>query len=189
MTPIAASFAIWTVWVITWMIAAAWSARAAARPAFGSSLPYLTLTTAGFLLLFAGGRREAPSLWVMPSDVAWALTGLSALGAVFAWWARLHLGALWSGTVTRKADHHIVDTGPYGLERHPIYTGIILGAVGVALQAGSVAAVLGALLLTAGFWVKARLEEGFLAEQLGSEAYAAYRRRSPMLIPFLRRPN
>ena len=188
MTPIAASFAIWTVWLITWMIAAAWSARTAARPAFGSSLPHLALTTAGLLLLFAGGRREAPGLWVLPADVAWVLTSLSGAGAVFAWWARLHLGALWSGTVTRKSGHHIVDTGPYGLVRHPIYTGLILGAAAVALQAGNVTAILGALLLAAGFWVKARLEEGFLSAELG-EAYAAYRRRTPMLIPFLKRPN
>jgi hypothetical protein len=42
----------------------------------------------------------------------------------------------------------------------------------------------GALLAGFGFWVKARLEEGFLREQLGAEAYDAYGRRVPMLVPF-----
>ena len=37
-----------------------------------------------------------------------------------------------------------------------------------------------------GFWLKARLEERFLCQQLGPEAYAAYRRRVPMLLPALR---
>jgi len=36
-----------------------------------------------------------------------------------------------------------------------------------------------------GFWIKARLEERFLCQELGAEAYSAYRPpRVPMLIPF-----
>jgi protein-S-isoprenylcysteine O-methyltransferase Ste14 len=38
--------------------------------------------------------------------------------------------------------------------------------------------------MTLAFWIKARLEERFLREQLGPEAYDAYRRRTPMLLPF-----
>ena len=45
---------------------------------------------------------------------------------------RIHLGALWSGSITRKADHRIVDTGPYGVVRHPIYTGLIAAAIAMA---------------------------------------------------------
>jgi protein-S-isoprenylcysteine O-methyltransferase Ste14 len=33
--------------------------------------------------------------------------------------------------------------------------------------------------------MKARLEEQWLREELGAEAYDAYRRRVPMLVPFL----
>jgi protein-S-isoprenylcysteine O-methyltransferase Ste14 len=40
--------------------------------------------------------------------------------------------------------------------------------------------------MTIGWVVKARLEEGFLREQLGAEAYDAYARHVPMLVPFLR---
>ena len=43
--------------------------------------------------------------------------------------------------------------------------------------------MIGAALMAIGFWMKARLEEGFLAEDLGAE-YAAYRERVPMLVPF-----
>jgi protein-S-isoprenylcysteine O-methyltransferase Ste14 len=59
--------------------------------------------------------------------------------------------------------------------RHPIYTGLI-----VALAATAAA------LLAIGFWLKARAEERFLSAELGAEAYGAYRRRVPMLIPFLK---
>jgi protein-S-isoprenylcysteine O-methyltransferase Ste14 len=35
-----------------------------------------------------------------------------------------------------------------------------------------------------GIYIKARIEETFLREQLGAEAYDAYARRVPMLVPF-----
>src|SRR5450432_3399825 len=111
---------------------------------------------------------------------------LCIIGFGFAWWARIHLGQLWSAFVTRKADHRIIDTGPYGIVRHPIYTGIILAAIAMAIVKGTVIAIAGALLATLGFWVKARLEEGFLREQLGAEEYDSYSRRVPMLVPFSR---
>ena len=36
-----------------------------------------------------------------------------------------------------------------------------------------------------GLWQKARMEEGFLTVELGADAYGAYCRRVPMLVPFL----
>ena len=68
---------------------------------------------------------------------------LCVMGFGFAWWARLHLGQLWSAFVTRKAGHRIVDTGPYGIVRHPIYTGIIAAAIALALVKGTVIALAG----------------------------------------------
>jgi protein-S-isoprenylcysteine O-methyltransferase Ste14 len=43
----------------------------------------------------------------------------------------------------------------------------------------------GGILIGAGVYVKARVEEEFLRQQLG-EPYDAYARRVPMLVPFLR---
>ena len=77
----------------------------------------------------------------------------------------------------------MIDTGPYALVRHPIYTGIILAIAATALQNGTAAGFLGAGLIIAGFYSKARLEERFLREQLGEENYGAYARRVPMLVP------
>ena len=105
------------------------------------------------------------------------------------WWARLHLGRLWSSGVTRKDGHHIVDSGPYAIVRHPIYTGLIGATAAAAIQAGTVAALAGVAVLSLGFWIKARLEERFLRGELGAEAYDSYRRRVPMLIWFLAVPG
>jgi protein-S-isoprenylcysteine O-methyltransferase Ste14 len=104
-------------------------------------------------------------------------------GLLFTWWARVHLGRLWSSSVTRKADHHVVDTGPYGIVRHPIYTGIILASLATAGMRGTALAWLGAGVMTTGWVIKARLEEEFLRDQLGTETYGEYARRVPMLVP------
>ena len=112
------------------------------------------------------------------------LLGEPLAGLLFTWWARISLGSLWSGSVSRKEGHTVIQNGPYRLVRHPIYTGLILAAFAQAIQIGQAANLLGALLMTFGFWLKARLEERFLSQELGPEAYADYRRRTPMLVPF-----
>jgi protein-S-isoprenylcysteine O-methyltransferase Ste14 len=92
---------------------------------------------------------------------------------------------MWSMSVTLKADHHIVDTGPYALVRHPIYTGIILASAATAVLEAELVAFAGLVLVIVGFWTKARLEERFLREELGPAAYDAYARRTGMLFPGL----
>ena len=125
-------------------------------------------------------------LWVTPDAIGWWLFGVAAIGVLFMWWARIHLGVLWSGSVTRKDDHKIVDTGPYRIVRHPIYTGLLIGALAVALLLGTVNGFAGFALLWIGFFIKARLEERFLRQGLGAEPYDAYAARVPMLVPFWR---
>ena len=56
-------------------------------------------------------------------------------------------------------------------------------ATGIAV--GTVTAMLGAVLISLGMWQKARMEEGFLTNELGAEAYGSYCRRVPMIVPFL----
>ena len=106
-------------------------------------------------------------------------------GISFTWWGRLHLGKFWSNTITHKEDHRVVDTGPYGIVRHPIYTGLIAGMLATGIAVGTVTAILGAILISLGMWQKGRMEEVFLSKELGEDAYGAYCRRVPMIIPFL----
>ena len=182
MSPYDSIFALWVVWAASWLIAAFWSDRAARRPPMGSEMLYRLVTVIGFFLLFTPERHSRPQ-WFLHGSIAWVPVGFVLAGFLFCWWARLHLGRLWSGFVTRKADHHIVDTGPYAIVRHPIYTGIILAAFATAAAKGTALGLLGAAIGTFGFWIKARLEERFLRQELGADAYDAYRRRVPMLVP------
>ncbi|HEY6578846.1 MAG TPA: isoprenylcysteine carboxylmethyltransferase family protein [Rhizomicrobium sp.] len=187
MTPQLALKYLWVIWFVSWLAAAFWADRTAKRPAFGSELLYRVVTLAGAALLFGSTTRPNGGplrLWSVGGDVAWALVAVCVAGFVFCWWARIHLGKLWSGWITRKEGHRIVDTGPYGMVRHPIYTGLIVSLLATAVVEGTGMALLGAAIMILGFWIKARLEERFLCEQLGADNYGAYRRRVPMLVPF-----
>ncbi len=194
MTPKLAIVIVWAVWIASWAIASVWSSRAQARADLRGQSLYWIVTGVGFAMLFGGaglgfrGRLEQFRLWTLPEPAGWATVALAIAGFAFSWWARIHLGTLWSSTVTRKADHHIVDTGPYRIVRHPIYTGMITAAIGVALQGGTAICLVGLVLGVTGLWWKAKIEEGFLRSELGPEAYDAYRAKTPMLAPFLRFP-
>jgi protein-S-isoprenylcysteine O-methyltransferase Ste14 len=172
----------WIAWIASWMLAAFWSARTEKRAATRAELTYRAITVIGILLMvYRIGRRPA---WPLGDAAAWALVCVAVGGLLFTWWARIHIGRLWSSTITRKEGHRIVESGPYALVRHPIYTGIITAILASAAARARATSLAGAALLVIGFWLKARAEEKFLAEQLGQEAYAAYRRRVPMLAPF-----
>src|SRR5438876_3266513 len=177
---------MWLVWWVSWLAAAAWSDRTVKRPPSRHQIIYRLLASLGAVLLFGMYRhnlRVEMILWRTPIAPAWAMVAVVLAGLLFTWWARIHLGRLWSSSVTRKADHHVVDTGPYGIVRHPIYTGITLASLATAAMRGTALAWLGACVMTAGWVIKARLEEEFLREQLGVETYGEYARRVPMLVP------
>lgn len=187
MTPQLALIYLWFIWIASWLIAAFWSDRSAKRPALREEILYRVITLVGAVVLFGITTRSYHGplrLWSLDRTTNWALFGVCVVGFVFCWWARIHLGRLWSGWVSKKAGHRIIDTGPYGIVRHPIYTGLILSVLATAAMKGTSVALLGAAIMTLGFWIKARLEERFLRDELGAESYDAYRRRVPMLIPF-----
>jgi protein-S-isoprenylcysteine O-methyltransferase Ste14 len=179
---------IWIGWIVSWMAAAFWTNRTEKLAVTWDTLLYRVCIVAGFVLMtpWASRRFLAPPLWDVGYAGAYALAALTLAGILFAWWARIHIGRLWSGSITRKQDHHVVDTGPYALVRHPIYTGLILALLATAVAQATANALAGAVLLRFGFWLKARAEERFLTTELGAGAYGAYRRRVPMLVPSLR---
>jgi protein-S-isoprenylcysteine O-methyltransferase Ste14 len=186
MQPVLVILALWVGFALSWAAAALWSNTVEKRVGMRAELLYRIVVIAGGIvfLIPAHGYSGPLRLWHVTWAGVWICIALIVLGFAFAWWARIHLGALWSGAITRKQDHRVVDTGPYAIVRHPIYTGILLAILATAAAKGTILGLLGAAAITLGFWMKARLEERWLRQELGAEAYDAYRRRVPMLLPF-----
>jgi len=109
---------------------------------------------------------------------------VTAAGCLFAIWARLTLGANWSGRATVKQDHQLIVEGPYRLARHPIYTGLSLASLGTALAIGEWRCVLGLIIILLALLVKMSQEERLMMETF-PQAYPQYRRRVKALIPGL----
>ena len=109
--------------------------------------------------------------------------GICTAGVAFCFWARRTLGGNWSGTVTLKKDHELIQTGPYLLARHPMYTGILTGLLGVALTVGQVGNFLGVTLLTFAMIRKMGMEETYLHSHFGRD-YVVYAKKVKRLIPF-----
>ena len=201
-----ATYWLWMAWAVSWYSAALWASRAVARPRSPAKDFHRIIASAGWVLVFGFSSRPGGVGWTISAvsslsilsrslgdEPAWFQGLLFALAAAsfgFCWWARLHMGRLWSGFITLKADHKIVDTGPFKLVRHPIYAGVMGATIALALIKLSPFALFGAFLVVLGFSITARLEERFLEEKLGSSAYDDYRRRTAMLVPGLHlRPN
>jgi len=176
----------WTTWAVSWIAAAAWSSRTVQRPPGSEIWPYRVMLTLGVVMIVGQTSQflGVPKLWDVGRAGATILAFLTLPGFVFAWWARIHLGRLWSGSVARKEGHRIIDTGPYAIVRHPIYTGLIASTLVSAIAVGTIVSLLGIGAMILGFWLKARLEERFLVQQLGPQAYNAYCHSVPMLLPF-----
>jgi protein-S-isoprenylcysteine O-methyltransferase Ste14 len=201
MTPKYVVVFIWFVWAVSSTVTASTTVAPVIKAAgWRRELPYRLLMGLGFTLMFVSlGQSSSPvalpplraailsfgfaDLWTLPQAALWGCAVLAAAGLALGWWARAHLGGLWSSGVTRKQDHRLIDSGPYAFVRHPIYAGLLLGAVALLGISGRTFGVLGFGLLVIGLILKARLEERFLREELGADVYAAYAKRVPMLVP------
>jgi protein-S-isoprenylcysteine O-methyltransferase Ste14 len=179
---------IWVVWLISWVAASFWSGRTQRRVGTLETWTYRAAMIAGGILLvpWTAQLLDERQLWEVGYGGAVALAVVMVAGLAFAWWGRIRLGRLWSSAITRKEGHRIIDDGPYALVRHPIYTGLIVALLATAAAEAVVTALIGTALIIFGIWLKASTEERFLMAEFDAAAYADYRRRVPMLVPFLR---
>jgi protein-S-isoprenylcysteine O-methyltransferase Ste14 len=190
--------ALWLVFFVVWIVAAFFSRKTVRKESPSSRLRYALFSALAVALIHP--RVSLPWLdaldpretlrtgpWrVVPPWLGFVSVALTASGIAFAFWARYTLGRNWSGTVTLKEGHTLVQNGPYALARHPIYTGLIVAFLGTFLGVGvSIPRmVLGMTALILGLRLKMETEERFMSEHFG-QAYAAYRQRVKGLIPFL----
>jgi protein-S-isoprenylcysteine O-methyltransferase Ste14 len=181
------AFVPWFVFAAIWGVSALTTKRTVQRESLQQALVYRPPMILGSLLLFTRigpARLPVLGLALWPEGNAAGVAGLlvCSAGVGFAIWARAHLGKYWSGAITLKDGHKLIQTGPYGLARHPIYTGIVLAALGSAIAVGTLGAALAVPLVVLSYVLKLNIEERLMAETFGEE-HAQYRARVKRLVP------
>jgi len=176
---------LWAIFYAYWGLAARSVARSQRGEATGSRVLHMVLIVSAFALVFVPWPGVLAYPLLAPSPLLfWVGLAVQALGLGFAVWARVHLGLNWSGSITVKHDHELIRSGPYGIVRHPIYTGIIVGIIGSAVAFGQLRGLIAIILVLAAYLRKIRIEERWLVEQFGPD-YTTYQREVKSLIPFV----
>ena len=95
------------------------------------------------------------------------------------------LGRNWSIVARTLPDHELVRSGPYARVRHPIYLGLLLFMLGLAVAYGHWLQLLVAVpLYLAGTQIRTSIEDLLLERRFG-DAFRDYRNSTPALIPRL----
>jgi protein-S-isoprenylcysteine O-methyltransferase Ste14 len=178
--------ALWLVWLTYWFIAAFRTKPTREREAAWSRMLFLILLLLVAVLLAGRRWHSVLNLRVIGGGWMryWIAVGLVVLGLGFSVWARVVLAGNWSGWVTVKEGHELIQSGPYGHIRHPIYTGVLVAILGSGLAAGQMRGLAAFAIAFIAFWLKSRTEERVMQREFG-ERYAAYRAASWALIPFI----
>jgi hypothetical protein len=180
-------YVLWVAWAVYWLICARGIKAPVRRESTLSRWAHFgPLILCGWLLSDGGARWPPLNVpFISRTETTfWIAAAVTAAGLLFTVWARRHLGRNWSGSVTIKADHELITSGPYHLARHPIYTGLLIAFAGSALAVGEVRGLLAFAIAFAALWRKLKLEERFMRERFGP-AYVDYSQRVAAIVPFL----
>ena len=175
----------WLGFLVFWLLAALNVKRTTEQWSPATGFGYLVASVAIFNLLVKT-RIVGRTLLLLPhsAGVSWFAILASSGGLALTLWARVALGRNWSGSITHKEGHELVESGPYHLVCHPIYTGMLLMVIATAAAQGTWDAAAGIVLFTAVHIWKFRQEEKRMTRYF-PETYPAYCERTKALIPFL----
>jgi len=142
---------------------------------------------AGQLVIFAllAAGAEWGGAWSGPPRALSVAAGVLLMGggALLAFRGLVDLGRNLTPFPAPLSRGELIDCGAYALVRHPIYGGLIIGALGWGLALASPVAVAGAVLLAAFFDLKSRREEVWLAARYPD--YSIYRARTRKMLPWV----
>ena len=168
---------------MAWLAGALYNA--ARGPAQRTRTRFSPVMLVGALIGWAVFRAVPDTDWqALTVQAPWVrVLGLAILFGctVFTLWARLVLGTMWSSDPIVKQGHELQADGPYGITRHPIYTGMLGMLLGTVLLAGVGQQI---LILPIGlvlFEIKISIEEPLMSATFPKE-YRRYRQQVPQLI-------
>ena len=139
------------------------------------------LVFAQFLLLAGLVLLPHGSLWPVNAVVIGVAIVLGAVGVVLAVLGAMRLGPALTASPIPRESAQLVTTGVYGYVRNPMYTGLMVGGLGLALLGASVWHIVAWLALVLVLAGKARWEERMLVA--AHPDYAGYAARVGRFLP------
>jgi protein-S-isoprenylcysteine O-methyltransferase Ste14 len=181
----AIDYAIYGLWVVFWMgwLIAGASAKRAAQSRMGQLVGFRLAAVVIVYLAIRFGVLKGHHAIVSSPVLQGVGMALFLIGLALAVWARVHLGRNWGTPMSEKVDAELVTSGPYRYVRNPIYSGIILAAIGTAVAISWYWLI--AVALTAAYFIYSATVEEHIMERLFPSTYPDYRRSTKMLIPFV----
>src|SRR3984893_9035946 len=153
---------MWFAIAVYWVISALFVKKTLKRQAARGRLAYILCVLLAFSLLF---ENYFPLAFLYRTIFFQSEIGkvagliLCTAGLIFSLTARIYLGENWSGTITVKENHRLIQSGPYRITRNPIYTGFLLAFLGCAMSLGEVKGWIGIIFLLIAILLKVRKEE------------------------------
>lgn len=178
------TFGIWLIWLFHY-----WGGIKGMQKHYNESVTEANSRNDQLLLLTLGLFTLAPVLMILLTTLGvmsvqpWARTWpvvlvgtlITLFGSLGGYYCRKFLGEFWTPAVKAGEDHRIIDTGPYGIVRHPIYTMMLIMFLGITVVFAAWWTWVVYILLVAAYVIKAEAEEKVLAQS--STEYVAYRKR------------
>lgn len=149
---------------------------------------WVVLQFIGLALVVVADQLRLP-MFLMPGAAAMAAValgwGLIVAGTLLFFSALYYLARAGSFTANPRPlpTGRLIRSGPYQVVRHPVYSGLALGAFGIALVRLSTPTLVAAVLLFVILDLKRRREEIWLAERFAE--YPEYAAGTRALIPLL----
>jgi protein-S-isoprenylcysteine O-methyltransferase Ste14 len=181
--PLYINLACWLIFVLYWL-ANAWAVKRTKEVKAGLGYVRWIVVIAAFLLMRFKVLSGA-TLLLPRSDIVTALgVVLSIAGVAIAIAARRRLAGNWSSGIVLKEGHELITIGLYNYVRHPIYSGILLMALGAAMVNGTLAAMMFLVVVLLFLAYKATQEEQLLTKEFPDE-YPAYKARTNRVVPWV----
>jgi protein-S-isoprenylcysteine O-methyltransferase Ste14 len=179
------AYAAWGLILLVWIPSYFMTRKAVRRGQPLLQVLATSLIALAFFLLFQRrwGGPLGLRLTEVPAPVALIANLVCFAAAGFAIWSRLTLGRNWSGALASVGENHeLVVRGPYRFVRHPIYAGFLAAMLATAITIGTLASYLAVAVGLVAFLLRIHIEEGLMLSQF-PDAYRAYQRRTPALVP------
>ena len=121
--------------------------------------------------------------WREPSALSLATGGLMVIAAiVFLVWSFKSLGNALTANPVPLEDATLRTSGPFALVRHPIYSGLLFGLLGLTVIMGSWWTMAWWFTSVLFFWGKSRWEDTLLRSKY-EDAWIAWSATTPALVP------